>query len=110
MTTAEQVRAEEREAAAQHRHMERMRREAERARAAAEEARDREEARRRRLALTPAERDAKAACREYARALAAANVRSRRPFPDELDRALDRAYAVAMARCGHAQRLRGWRA
>lgn len=109
MTTADQVRQEEREAAAQHRHMERMRREAERARVAAEEAREREERRRRRLELTPAERDAKAACREYAHALRAANVRSNRPFPDDLDRALDRAYSIAMAKCGHTQRLRGGR-
>jgi hypothetical protein len=94
VTTAEQVRAEEREAMAQHRHMERMRREADRARLRREKderrtLRDAARARR-----DQAQRQATTACRDYLKALTRYG-RCPDAREEEVGREVDRAYEVA---------------
>lgn len=96
---------EERAALQQHRHRQRMLREAARAREAAARRKRREEQRAARAELEAAQREATRLGREYERAVKAANRNPTRPFPDDRDRDMDRAYAQIVAASGRVQRL-----
>lgn len=72
---------------------------------AEQRAHEREELRGLRTDLVQATRDAREECRIYAAVLSKASVRANRPYPDEHDRALDRAYANAMGACNRLRML-----
>lgn len=106
MSVIDEVRAEEAEARARKRHTDRMQLEA--ARARLREEKQAAKARRRELRdeLAEAQRVLRRADSEYGRALVSANRNSNRAYPDDRDRACDRAFANVSAYGRRVTRLR----